>query len=279
MELWLIGGIVVLLCLWMIFQKKKFVWKTWLIFYFCMYPTKIGIKFMQKTAEKYRKILYWLGLIGIIIGYIGMIIITEEIIRGVYTLFTNPQLTIGLVLPIKAKGVFYVPFIYWIISVLIVMIVHEGAHGVIAIVHKLKIKKTGIAFLGCIIPLIPAAFVEPDEKKLMKSSNLVKLSVYSAGPFANILLGFILLPIYLYFPFGTNAVFLWLKNLIFWLSMLNIGVGLFNLLPLGPIDGGRMFQTALEKIMQQKKAVKIWKAVSYGLLIIVAGNILYALFL
>jgi membrane-associated protease RseP (regulator of RpoE activity) len=103
--------------------------------------------------------------------------------------------------------------------------------------------------------------------------------VFAAGPFANILLGFALMPIYLYVPFGSNLVILWFKGLLFWLALLNLGVGLFNLVPIGPIDGGRMFQIALEKVLKQKKAVKVWKAVSYGLLAIVAGNILFALFI
>ncbi len=279
MELWLMGGLVGLLGLWMFFKRDKFVFQKWFIFYVALYPTKFGIKFMRSIASKYNRILYWIGIIGIGFCYLGILLISEELIRGIYTLFTNPQMTVGLVLPIKAKGVFYVPFLYWIISLIVVMVIHEGAHGIIAMVHKLKIKKTGLAFLGFIIPIIPAAFVEPDEKKLMKSPNLIKLSVFAAGPFANILLGFALMPFYLYFPFGSNFVILWFKDLIYWLALLNLGVGLFNLVPIGPIDGGRMFQIALEKFMKQKKAVKIWKAVSYGLLVIVASNILFALFL
>jgi uncharacterized protein YacL len=192
MELWLLGGILILLTFWLIFKRKQFKWHRWLVFYFAMYPTRFGIDLMKQIAAKYKKPLYYLGIIGIGIGYIGMIIVSIDLVRGIYSLITNPQITVGLVLPVKAKGVFYVPLIYWIISVFVVMIVHEGAHGLIALVHKLKIKKTGIAFLGIIIPLIPAAFVEPDEKKLMKSSNVTKLSVFAAGPFANILLGFIL---------------------------------------------------------------------------------------
>lgn len=278
MELWLVGGIIALVSLWMIFKRKKFVWHRWLVFYFAMYPTKFGIKFMRKIASRHRKKLYWLGIIGISIGYIGMIIVCYDLIKGIYTLLSNPQMTVGLVLPIKAKGVFYVPFIYWIISVMVVMIVHEAGHGIIAMVHKLKIKKTGIAFLGAIIPLIPAAFVEPDEKKLMRSPNLTKLSVFAAGPFANIILGLILLFVHAIVMAQIGNGF-WIKELVFWLMLLNLGVGLFNLVPIGPIDGGRMFQVALEKIMQQKKALKIWKAVSYGLLVIIASNILYAIFL
>lgn len=33
----------------------------------------------------------------------------------------------------------------------------------------------------------------------------------------------------------------WMKILIIWLFLISFGIGLFNLLPLGPVDGGRMF--------------------------------------
>jgi len=376
------GGIAAVLSIILIIYRKKFYWQRFGPFYFTMLKTSIGIKLMKKIALKHRKKLYWLGIIGIGIGYIGMAVVCYDLIKGILNLINNPQMTVGLVLPVKAKGIFYVPLVYWIISVLVVMIVHEGAHGVIALVHKLNIKKTGIAFLGCIIPLIPAAFVEPNEKKLMKSNNITKLSVFAAGPFANILLGLILVLVYLTAMapignalhynegveiidfmskstpaqasglekgeiiqmidrtriattkdfekamhskrinekirietnkrtvetrLGTDAnegdaflgvyvqnkialneeamsahpvlgkTCLWIKDLVYWLMLLNIGVGLFNLVPIGPIDGGRMFQVVLEKIFHQKRAVKVWKAVSYGLLAVIASNILYAL--
>lgn len=383
MELLVLGGILAVLTAWMFYNRKQFVWKRWLIFYFAMLPTKFGIPTMKKIASKYPRITYWLGIIGICVGYAGMMIVSYDLIKGIYSLLSNPQMTVGLVLPIKAKGVFYVPLLYWIISVLVVMVVHEGAHGIMAIAHKLKVKQTGVAFLGAIVPIIPAAFVEPDEAKLMKSRNLVKLSVFAAGPFANLLLGFILLGVYLlalpYFQstiysqegveivgfigentpaqinglavgevitsiddnavleavefkqamdskqigetinvktykqtlsivlgedeiekdafLGVNVqskegikpemlseypvfsrIIVWLKDLVYWLSLLNIGVGLFNLVPIGPIDGGRMLQVVLEKIMPQRNALRVWKAVSYGLLLVIASNIIYALF-
>lgn len=382
MEIYLLIGLLITLSILVFFKRKEFTWHRFGPFYFAMYKTQIGIKFLRKISSRHRKTLYWLGIIGISVGYIGMIIVCYDLIKGIYTLLSNPQMTVGLVLPIKAKGVFYVPLIYWIISVLLVMIVHEAGHGLIALVHKLNLKKTGIAFLGIIIPLIPAAFVEPDEKKLNKANNLTKLSVFAAGPFANILLGLILVLVYLtaMVPLGNalhynegveiidfmdkntpaetsgiekgeiiqmidrtrisnihdfkafmdsrnigdkirietnkrtvetrltkdmtegdaflgvyiqdklvlneevmNAhpvlgrLSLWLKDLIYWLMLLNIGVGLFNLVPIGPIDGGRMLQVALEKIMHQKRAIQVWKAVSYGLLVIIASNVIYAL--
>src|SRR3989344_3921438 len=54
----------------------------------------------------------------------------------------------------------------------------------------------------------------------------------------------------------------WFNLLFFWLWVVNLGVGLFNLLPLGPIDGGRMLLSALAGITSKKKSFKIFKFVS-----------------
>ena len=61
---------------------------------------------------------------------------------------------------------------------------HEFNHGVYARLYKIRIKSSGFALFGPIL----AAFVEPEDKVLEKRSKLKQLSIYSAGPFANILL-------------------------------------------------------------------------------------------
>ena len=71
-------------------------------------------------------------------------------------------------------------------------------------------------------------------------------------------------------PFYT-----WIHMLIFWLVVINFGIGLFNLLPLGPIDGGRMFLTAMLAICKdnKKKATKIWSFVSFFCLALIFINL------
>ncbi|MBS3171633.1 site-2 protease family protein [Candidatus Woesearchaeota archaeon] len=70
-------------------------------------------------------------------------------------------------------------------------------------------------------------------------------------------------------------VILWILKLMFWVFIVNLGVGLFNLLPLGPIDGGRMFLVLSFIIFKEKeKAKKFWSSVSYFLLIVIFINLL-----
>ncbi|MBR9676349.1 site-2 protease family protein [Candidatus Woesearchaeota archaeon] len=55
----------------------------------------------------------------------------------------------------------------------------------------------------------------------------------------------------------------------FWIYVLSLGIGLANLLPLGPVDGGRMLQTATRKVIgEDKKADFIWAKISYATLLI-----------
>ncbi|MFH1225589.1 MAG: site-2 protease family protein [Candidatus Diapherotrites archaeon] len=78
-----------------------------------------------------------------------------------------------------------IPVHAWI-SLLIILLVHEGMHGIAARRQKLKIKSAGVLLLG-FLPL--GAFVEPDEKQVMRkdgASRLSALRLFSAGPTANL---------------------------------------------------------------------------------------------
>ena len=355
------------------------------LFYFSMYKTRFGIKFMDYFSKKFRKLLVFIGYAGIAIGFIGMAILSFSLVQNIYNLFTKPEAApgVGLVLPFEVKGAVFVPFFYWIISIFIIALVHEFAHGIIARAHDVKVKSSGFAFLEILIPIIPAAFVEPDEKVLRKKSHRQQLSVFAAGPLANIILAFIViglsysivsplvdsmvenkgvkitdfvegdfpaqksgiskddiiteidgkkiltlddfsnilqnktpettielktnksdysivlaknpedekkayLGVYVQqnrkikdsFKEGLGsfvpAAILWTAGLFYWLIILNLGIGLFNLVPIGPLDGGRMLQLVCHKFFDIEKGNKVWYNVSLGFLFLVIANIVFA---
>ncbi len=80
------------------------------------------------------------------------------------------------------------PLIAGIVSLAILLIVHEFSHGVLARRAKIRIKQIGILLFG-FIPI--GGFVEPDEKSLQKSKKEVQTNVFSAGIAANFLFMFI----------------------------------------------------------------------------------------
>jgi membrane-associated protease RseP (regulator of RpoE activity) len=64
-----------------------------------------------------------------------------------------------------------------------------------------------------------------------------------------------------------------LVTLLVFIYALSLGIGLFNLLPLGPVDGGRMFKLASERFFGAFHGVKAWKYVSFFFLGLIVINL------
>ena len=369
-------------------KKVQFQFVLFPIIYFILLRTKLGLAAMEKLAKKLRGFIIGLSAVGIAVGFAAMIYISYELIKSTLALLVKPAAipSVMPVLPVEAKGIFYVPLFYWLFSIFIIAVVHEFSHGVVARAFKLPVNSSGIAVLGLVVPLIPAAFVEPDEKKLAKAPVRAQLSVFAAGSFANILLAVVLIFLLgLQVPFigaaakstavvdiekvlddwsqlnglkiievkegspadlamvrtgltiysingvrmsnlsaysdslsnisigdnitlGTNYktykitvaesptkkgngymgltfepltthnrtltnIVLTFSILLIWIIVLNLGVGVFNLLPLGPLDGGRMAQLVLKKSFK-KHGHHIWKWLSAFLFMLIIANLL-----
>lgn len=350
------------------------------LLYFVMWRTQRVNGLMDRIAKAAPRFWKWFFGAGIVAGFLGMALIVFELVKNTVLLFTAPGAAPGIqpVLPFEAKGVFFVPFVYWILSIFIIAVLHEFCHGIAARVHRVPVKSSGLAFLGVVVPVVPAAFVEPDEVYLQKQSNFKQLSVFAAGPFANLvsaglILALVILvanplaqamlipngvrvtgvekgspadiagiaenelitavdggstvhledltralrekkpgdlltlttneseypitlaqsaknesqaylgifsrqhaeitPPFKAFPWAVPII-LWTFGLLYWLFLLSLGIGLFNLLPLGPVDGGRMFQVAMQKVFKQQPGLKVWKFVSVVLLGMVIVNVI-----
>ncbi|MFH8080547.1 MAG: M50 family metallopeptidase, partial [Candidatus Aenigmatarchaeota archaeon] len=71
---------------------------------------------------------------------------------------------------------------------------------------------------------------------------------------------------------STLSLFQWIEGLFYWIFILNVGVGVFNLFPLKPLDGGLMFEAVCEHFFK-KKSKRITTIVSVTLLILILFNI------
>ena len=167
------------------YNRKKFEKQATLMY---LYKTKIGLKFMDAVSKKFGKPLKYFGYFGILVAYLGFFLITYALLLGAYDIIIDKPGAIGGSpvipgLPIAGLGITFPLIIGWI-SLFIIMIVHEFSHGIWARLHKVKIKSSGIAFFGPIM----GAFVEPDEKELVKKPHIVQHSIFAAGPVSNIVL-------------------------------------------------------------------------------------------
>ncbi len=95
-----------------------------------------------------------------------------------------------------------IPFIEGILALSVLLVVHEGMHGILARIGDNKLLSTGLVFFG----ILPAgAFVEPDEKQLSKKSVEKQSRVIVAGSTANFLTAFIFFVLVFAFYFSTAS--------------------------------------------------------------------------
>ncbi len=207
---------IFLLILFSIYKRKNLdIQGKFPLFYILMYKGKYGISLMKKWANNYPKTFLYLSYYSFIIGIVGVVF---AFIFSVFQLFyiVINKLEVGgaLVLPIKTSSgslggvpILNPPFLEWLIAISVLIIVHEFAHGVISQRFKVKIKSSGVAILGIILPIIPAAFVEPSEKGLSKKSDREKISVFGAGSASNFLFGILFLLLYLPVSMVTSSMY------------------------------------------------------------------------
>jgi membrane-associated protease RseP (regulator of RpoE activity) len=135
------------------------------------------------------------------LGAIGIIVCLFMMANGVYSMFYTAYLVytgvitrpaVQIALPSLESQVSVSPFIigipfwFWIIVIAVIMIPHEIFHGIMSRADKIRLKDVGVMLLA----IFPGAFVEPDEKQLEKSKIITKLRIFSAGTFANLIIGF-----------------------------------------------------------------------------------------
>ncbi len=78
--------------------------------------------------------------------------------------------------------------LYFLLSIPIVLVMHEGAHGIVAALEKIKIKTGGFAIFIALF----AGFVEPDEKEFDNAKKISRLRVIGAGATSNVIFAFAL---------------------------------------------------------------------------------------
>ena len=85
---------------------------------------------------------------------------------------------------------------YFLLSVPIVLVIHEGAHGIVATLEKIRIKTGGFAIFIALF----AGFVEPDEEEFAKAKKISRLRVIGAGATSNVLFSVIIAGLLIFNP-------------------------------------------------------------------------------
>ena len=154
---------------------------------------------LTKMLGRTRRGIRVFADVSVIAGFLMMGFAFWFLLNNVSNYFVEPsefsELTVlipGVTLTSSAS------IAYFLLSIPIVLIIHEGAHGIVATLEKIKIKTGGFAIFIALF----AGFVEPDEEDFDKAKKISKLRVIGAGATSNVLFSFALGAILL-----TNPLF------------------------------------------------------------------------
>jgi Zn-dependent protease len=153
-------------------------------------------------------------------------------------------------------------FVLWIL-LFVCVLVHELVHSINAKRNNIKVSK---------IVLYP--FGGGSIINFEKVSPEVEFRISVVGPIASLLLAVVFGIINIFTPAGIVGSTLQI------LFILNIFLGVFNLLPWLPLDGGRALRSYLQKTRSYLDATKIAvKSSNIVTVLFVAGTVVYAFFL
>lgn len=137
------------------------------------------IDYIANLSPKFWR---WSMNVGIPITVLGMAFMVYTIILSLEVMFQKP--TTALLLPgvdIPGSPIF-IPIFAGIIALILLMVVHEFGHGILARAQGVGIKSIGVILMA----ILPGAFVELDEEDVEKAKRSVKLRIYAAGSMFNL---------------------------------------------------------------------------------------------
>ncbi len=165
---------------------------------FLLMRTKHFNKFITRIAKKYARFWRTFGNISIVVGLLMTLASIGVLVFSVANYF-KPVIpvegpTVGLIIP--GITISFKTALYLIIPIILIMIPHEFAHGVVSHADGVELKSTGLAFFAVFF----GAFVEPDEEDIIKSSHKTRMRTYASGMFPNLILGLITIPLLIFSP-------------------------------------------------------------------------------
>ena len=166
--------------------------------YSLVYKNKQVQTILTKILSRTRRGIRVFADVSVIAGFIMMGFAFWFLLSNISKFFVEPsefsQLTVlipGITLTSSAS------IVNFLLSIPIVLVIHEGAHGIVATLEKIKIKTGGFAIFVAMF----AGFVEPDEEEFNKAKKISKLRVIGAGATSNVIFAFVLGAVLLTNPF------------------------------------------------------------------------------
>ncbi len=167
--------------------------------YSLIYKNKGIQSVLTKILSRTRRGIRVFADVSVVAGFLMMGFAFWFLLSNISKFFVEPSEFAQLTVLIPGVTLTSAPAImYFLLSIPIVLVIHEGAHGIVATLEKIKIKTGGFAIFIALF----AGFVEPDEEEFNNAKKISKLRVIGAGATSNVLFSFVLGAILL-----TNPLF------------------------------------------------------------------------
>jgi Zn-dependent protease len=161
------------------------------------------------------------------------------------------------------------PFVSWLFSIVLVLLLfaslicHELAHALVARYFGATVEKIQLFILGGV------ALITQHGKSDGPKESFVYVAV---GPLTSLALAGVMYVLSVIIPLSSDHFFLFMASrAAFYLMWMNLIVGIFNLLPAFPMDGGRMAVALI-----RMAGVRREKAVQVGVMLGMIFSILFA---
>ncbi len=151
------------------------------------------------------------------------------------------------------------------IIVMIFAIIHELGHLLAGVILKFKVEEIKLTPMGVRLQF---KIENREYNKKVKKGNLLnvkKAIIAIAGPITNLV---ILIVLIILKNIGLNFTNTYIYQIIIYSNLL---IAIFNLLPIYPMDGGRVINEILKIMVGNKKAYKITYILSKTMLIILTA--------
>jgi membrane-associated protease RseP (regulator of RpoE activity) len=134
---------------------------------------------------------------SVVLGFVMMGVAFWYLISNLSNFFVKPESFAAMTVLIPGVTIQSSNnIINFLLAVPIVLVMHEGAHGIVATLEKIKIKTGGFAVFIALF----AGFVEPDEEEFAKAKKISRLRVIGAGATSNLLFSFVIAALLLFHP-------------------------------------------------------------------------------
>jgi Zn-dependent protease len=135
------------------------------------------------------------------------------------------------------------------------VLVHELMHSIVALKEGIQIRAITLFFLGGVSEMTGEPKTAGDEFRMA-----------GAGPLSSLILGGIFLGIFLVLRTSNLESYQFGAAVTYYLGYINILLGIFNLIPGFPLDGGRVLRSIIWKITNNlRRATKIASNIGRGI--------------